>query len=92
MGSPRYRRGLGRPPQSSPHRRPPAKLAKLRGIGQIVVDEAGYIRLEQDAANLFFIVWPAGSTSLGELVAQPVVELPDVVLARHQDAAVAVDP
>ena len=38
-----------------------------------------------------WIVWSAGLTSLGELVAQPVVELPNVVLTGHQYAAVTVD-
>lgn len=31
-----------------------AELAKLRRYGLIIVDEVGYIPIEQDAANLFF--------------------------------------
>ena len=32
----------------------PQELARLRRYGLIIVDEVGYLRLEQDAANLFF--------------------------------------
>jgi DNA replication protein DnaC len=36
------------------HRHLPSELAKLRRYGLIIVDEVGYLPVEQDAANLFF--------------------------------------
>jgi len=32
----------------------PQELARLRRYGLIIVDEVGYLPIEQDAANLFF--------------------------------------
>ena len=36
------------------HGKLPAELARLRRYGLIIVDEVGYLPIEQDAANLFF--------------------------------------
>ena len=37
----------------------PQELTRLRRYGQIIVDEVGYLPLEQDAANLFFQLVPS---------------------------------